>query len=41
MKSIKIGSYQWMQATNGQLNFKEKIKLIQKIIMPSILNSIK
>lgn len=41
MKSIKIGSYQWMQATNGQLNFKEKIKLIQKIMMPSILNSIK
>lgn len=41
MKNIRIGSYQWMQATNGQLSFKEKIKLIQKIMMPSILSSIK
>ncbi len=37
MKNIGIGSYQWMQTTNGQLSFKEKIKLIQKIMMPSIL----
>ena len=32
MKTIKIGSYHWMQTTNGQLSFKEKIKLIQKIM---------
>jgi hypothetical protein len=37
MKTIRIGSYNWMQATNGQLSFKEKIKLIQKIMLPSIL----
>ncbi len=41
MKNIRIGSYHWMQTTNGQLRFKEKIKLIQKIMVPSILSSIK
>ncbi len=41
MKTKRIGSYHWMQATNGQLNFKEKIKLIQKIMLPSVIASIK
>ena len=31
MKTKRIGSYHWMQATNGQLSFKEKVKLIQKL----------
>ncbi|MCU4344487.1 HD domain-containing protein [Acinetobacter pittii] len=41
MKTKRIGSYHWMQATNGQLSFKEKIKLMQKIMLPSVMASIK
>lgn len=41
MKTKRIGSYHWMQATNSQLSFKEKIKLIQKIMLPSVMASIK
>ncbi|MFW1919966.1 phosphohydrolase, partial [Acinetobacter baumannii] len=41
MKTKRIGSYHWMQATNGQLSVKEKIKLIQKLMLPSVMASIK
>jgi HD superfamily phosphodiesterase len=41
MKASKIGSYNWMKTTNGQISFKEKFKLIQNIMTPSIINTLK
>lgn len=41
MKSTKIGTYQWMLSTHGNISFKEKLKLLNKLIVPSVVGSIK
>ena len=41
MDHTKIGSYAWMQKTNGKLSFKEKITLFNKLIIPSLITPIK
>lgn len=40
MKTNTVGSYYWMRATNSQLKFQEKIKIIQKVKIPSAMNFI-
>lgn len=37
MSITKIGSFGWMQVTNGQLKAKEKIKLANTVIIPSVM----
>lgn len=41
MHQTKIGTYAWVQKENGRLNFKEKIKMFQKLIIPSIVTPLK
>lgn len=40
MKTNTVGSYYWMRTTNSQLKFQEKIKIIQKVKIPSVMNFI-
>lgn len=37
----QIGNFAWMQSKQGQLTFKEKLKVIQKVMLPSTLNFLK
>ena len=41
MEQHKIGSFQWTVQNQGKLSFKEKVKLINKIILPSFITPIK
>lgn len=41
MSITKIGSFSWMQMTNGHLKAKEKIKLANTIIIPSVMGIIR
>ncbi|OTG62950.1 phosphohydrolase [Acinetobacter sp. ANC 4470] len=41
MSHTKIGTYSWMNKTNGKISFKEKIKLFNKLIIPNLLTPIK
>ena len=41
MSIKKIGSFEWMQSTDGHLNTKEKIKLLNEILLPSMLGVMK
>lgn len=41
MSIKKIGSFEWMQSTNGHLTTKEKLKLLNEILLPSMLGVMK
>lgn len=41
MHHTKIGTYSWVVKTNGELSFKEKIKLFNKLFIPSLITPIK
>lgn len=40
MNRRKVGSYEWMMASQGQLSFKEKVQLIRRLIIPNIVASV-
>ena len=41
MDEVKIGTYLWMTKTSGKISFKEKFKLFNKLIIPSLITLIK
>ncbi|OAL85810.1 phosphohydrolase [Acinetobacter sp. SFD] len=41
MNQTKIGTYSWVVKANGKLSFKEKIKLFNQLIIPSLITPIK
>lgn len=41
MDEVKIGTYLWMTKTSGKISFKEKFKLFNKLIIPSLITPIK
>lgn len=41
MNHTKIGTYSWVVKANGQMSFKEKIKLFNTLLIPSLMTPIK
>ena len=41
MNHPKIGTYSWVVKANGELSFKEKIKLFNKLFIPSLIPPLK
>lgn len=41
MHHTKIGTYSWVVKANGQMSFKEKIKLFNTLLIPSLMTPIK
>lgn len=41
MHHTKIGTYSWVVKANGELSFKEKIKLFNHLLIPSLITPIK
>ena len=41
MKQHNLGTFQWMLQTEGKIKFKDKIKLMNKLLVPSLITPIK
>lgn len=41
MQANKVGTYAWLLESNGKLSFQEKIQLMNKLLIPSLVNPIK
>lgn len=41
MNKTKIGSFNWMLLTDGQLKAKDKVKLVNQIVVPSMMGVLK